>query len=386
MNLLGRFIRFLVVSAFKLLLSLIAVIVRFVVLPILRSALRVLRGLVFTSLVATVNGPRQFTDRLASEWTLRVLDLGIQRDNVDQIYVLCRFLVGSRIVLGWVVAILFTVAVLRVVYGLFHLIRWNPGGNRMSIFPPFVDGGREKMGRHSIITEDNVLQAVRMFRWVTRSVLVMFFGGANKRIKALEKLLPKLEREGKLAVDWHRGEKVYSMPRKKKVKPVSMDHEIVCAEILSLLWRCRMEEGEIFPERAFRGFGIVPEGGIRYSEKRNTMLIFEYCTRSNFTHGGVMKSKITRYKKYLSAIEARVKRSVTVLFVIDIERYKVREFVGRIRRILDEPVFSDYAGSSQYPFFFTDYQTFKSVPVGKALIAQIYFWQNGKEWRLTDND
>ena len=142
-------------------------------------------------------------------------------------------------------------------------------------------------------------------------------------------MLPKLEREGKLEVDWHRGEKVYSIPRKKKVNPVSMDHEIACAEILCRLWRCRMEEGEIFTERAFRGFGIVPEAGIRYSEERNTMLIFEYCTRSNFTHGGVMKSKITRYKKYLPAMEKKLKRNITVLFVIDIERYKVKEFVRK---------------------------------------------------------
>jgi hypothetical protein len=242
------------------------------------------------------------------------------------------------------------------------------------------------MRRHSIITEDNVFQAVRMFRWVTRATLVMFFEGAEKRIKALETLLPKLEQEGRLAVDWHKGEKVYSMPRKIKVKPVSMDHEIACADILCRLWRCRMEEGEIFGERAFRGFRIVAESAIRYSEERNAMLFFEYCTRSNFTHGGVMKSKLTRYKKYLPDIEAKVKRSVTVLFVIDIERSKVGEFVRRMQRILSEPVFSDLAGSSRYPFFFTDYQTFKSVPVGEALSAKIYFWQDGEEWRLTGND
>jgi hypothetical protein len=242
------------------------------------------------------------------------------------------------------------------------------------------------MGRHSIITEDDILHAVRMFRWVKRSGLVLLFGGEEKRIKSLEIHLPKLEREGRLAVDWHKGEKVYSPAHKKKVNPVSMDHEIACADILSRLWRCRMEEGEIFPERAFRGFGIVPEAGIRYSKERNTMLIFEYCTRSNFTHGGVMKSKVTRYKKHLSAIQSKVERKVTVLFIIDIERYKVREFVERMSSILNEPVFFDSAGAFQSPFFFTDYQTFKSVPVGGALTAKIYFWQNGNEWRLTNND
>jgi len=265
------------------------------------------------------------------------------------------------------------------------------------------------MGRHSIITEDDILSAVRMFRWVTRLILVLFFGGGVKRIKALESMLPKLEREGRLFSEWHRGEKVYSMPRKEKGKPVSMDHEIACAEILVRLWRCRMdEEREIVPERTFRGFRIVAEGGIRYSEERKTMLIFEYCTRSNFKHGGVMKSKITRYKKYLPEMEAKFKRNITVLFVIDIERSQVKDFVRSMSHFLDEPIFSSFDGSVErevgsvadgrtsafpegdsfpsYPFFFTDYQTFKSVPIGEALTAKIYFWKDGNEWRLTGND
>lgn len=265
------------------------------------------------------------------------------------------------------------------------------------------------MGRHSIITKDDVLRAVRIFRWVTRLILALFFGGGARRIKALEKLLPKLEREGRLFSEWHRGEKVYSIARKERVKPVSMDHEIACADILVRLWRCRMEESEIVPERAFRSFGIVPENGIRYSEERNTMLITEHESRKDFmNHRGVMKSKLTRYKKYLPAMEAKFQRSITVLFVIDIERNKVKEFVGRMGHILDEPVFSGFVGSLKrdvgsvadgdqsalpegdrfpsHPFFFTDYQTFRRVPVGEALTAKIYFLNDGKEWRLTEND
>ncbi len=248
------------------------------------------------------------------------------------------------------------------------------------------------MRRHSIITEDIVLQLVKVLRWATRLILVLYFWGVEKRAKALEMLLPQLEREGKLAVTWHKGEKVYSVARKKRVKPVSMDHEIACALILVLLLRCRMEESEIVPERAFRSFGIVPEDGIRYSDVRNTMLIFEYCTRSNFTHGGVMKSKITRYRKYLPQMEAKFKRSITVLFVIDIERSRVREFVGTLKRdvgfVADGRTSALYGGDTFPfdPFFFTDYQTFKSVPIGEALTAKIYFWTDGNEWRLTNND
>ncbi len=241
------------------------------------------------------------------------------------------------------------------------------------------------MPRHYAITERQILEAVKLFRWVTRMLLTMYFGGVVKRIKALEVLLPKLEREEKIVAVWHKGEKVYSTPRENKVLPVSLDHEIACADILIRLWRCRMEESEIFSERVFRGNSIVPEGGLRYSKKRQTMLIFEFCTEMNFSHGGVMKSKLTRYKKHLPNMEAKVQRVITVLFVIGINRARVKDFVVRVRKMLDEPVISTLTGEARYPFFFTDYQTFKNVPVGKALTEKIYFWHDANEWRLTND-
>lgn len=285
------------------------------------------------------------------------------------------------------------------------MIRWDSGEDHWSILPPFVERNQEKMGRHSIITKADVLKIVRLLRWVTRAVLVLFFAGRARRIKALEKLLPILEREGFLAFDWHRGEKVYSIARKDRVGPVSMGHEIACALILVLFWRCRMEEGEIIPERAFRGFGIVPENGLRFSEERNTMLIFEFETPQDFVRK--MKSKITRYLKYLPAMEAKFKRNITVLFVIDVERSKVKDFVNRISQLASMTNFADWDDTGERedgsdgslrsplyqgdtfplnPFFFTDYQTLKSAPIGEALRAKIYFWHDGDEWSLSDND
>lgn len=262
------------------------------------------------------------------------------------------------------------------------------------------------MRRHSIITKADVLRAVRILRWSTRFILVLYFGGRKRRVKALEKILPAMERDGLLLGDWHRGEKVYSIPRKRRMKPVSMEHEIACALILVLFWRCRMEESEIVPERAFRGFEIVPEGGLRYAERRGTMLVFEYCTRSNFKHGGVMKSKITRYLKNLPKMETKFKRAVTVLFVIDVERDTVREFVLRMNREfagrgvlvadgMEERGVGSVADASASPdgdrfpfdpFFFIDFESLKSLPVGNALTANKFFWSDGSEWSLSKND
>ena len=86
-------------------------------LPWILAALRFLINLVTGSLSATVQGPGRYTQWLASEWTRQLLDLGVSRDYLDQIYGLCRLLVVVRIVAGLAVATLFTVAILRVVFG-----------------------------------------------------------------------------------------------------------------------------------------------------------------------------------------------------------------------------------------------------------------------------
>jgi len=119
MNLLFRLLRFLTITIFNLLLSLIALVFTLAVLPILIWVVRMLRGLVFLSFTATVNGPGEYTNQLASEWTRGFIERGFDRNRIDEIYSLCRFAAGSVIVLGWVVSILFTVTVLRVVFGFF---------------------------------------------------------------------------------------------------------------------------------------------------------------------------------------------------------------------------------------------------------------------------
>jgi hypothetical protein len=70
------------------------------------------------SLTAIVIGPRQYVDRLAAEWTQRLLVLGGLRDHLDRLHQLCRFLAAIMVVLGWVVTTLLTVSILRVVFGI----------------------------------------------------------------------------------------------------------------------------------------------------------------------------------------------------------------------------------------------------------------------------
>ena len=118
MNLLLRLVLFIVRLISRLLIRILVVLIRLLI-PFILAILRILRALVALSLTAIVYGPRQFTELLALEWTRRLLDLGVSRDHLDRLYSLCRCLVFSTIVLGWVVTILFTVAILRVVFGFF---------------------------------------------------------------------------------------------------------------------------------------------------------------------------------------------------------------------------------------------------------------------------
>ena len=103
----------------RILLYLLVLLFRFLVVPLLTLVVRLLRSLVSLSLTATVHGPRGFIDRLAGEWTERIVELTENRRHIAEIFQLCRVLVGTLVVLGWVVATIFTVSILRVVFGFF---------------------------------------------------------------------------------------------------------------------------------------------------------------------------------------------------------------------------------------------------------------------------
>lgn len=116
MSLLWRTLRFFVSAGIRLALALITVAIR-VLAPVALSALRSLRNLIFMSMTATVHGPRQYANRLASQWTRQVIEMGASIEYIDEIYSLCHFTVMSMIVSGWIVSVVFTTIILRVVFG-----------------------------------------------------------------------------------------------------------------------------------------------------------------------------------------------------------------------------------------------------------------------------
>ena len=109
-----RFLFWLLRTLFFLLVTLLGLL-----LPVLLFVLRALRDLVAMSFAATVNGPAPFTDRLAGEWTQQLIELGAPLDHIDPIFQFCRLVARSIIVLGWLISIVFTMQILRVVFGIF---------------------------------------------------------------------------------------------------------------------------------------------------------------------------------------------------------------------------------------------------------------------------
>jgi hypothetical protein len=109
----GRIVRLI----FSFLTALLLMILR-LLLPATLVVLGWLFSLLTTALVATVNGPRQSVESMASDWTRRLIAFGVSREHLDIAYRLCRFLATLVILLGWLLAAFFAVAFGRIVFGI----------------------------------------------------------------------------------------------------------------------------------------------------------------------------------------------------------------------------------------------------------------------------
>ncbi len=91
-----------------------------------------------------------------------------------------------------------------------------------------------------------------------------------------------------------------------------------------------------------------------------------------------MKGKLQAYDRNLEKIEKKFNANAMVVFVLDVPKGVVERFV------LGERL----AGSGKSfigKIFFTDYETFKKVPIGEQLTAPIYFWNDGQQYPLRQN-
>lgn len=223
------------------------------------------------------------------------------------------------------------------------------------------------------------LEVASIFHWATRDHFVIWFTGEPGRHKRTERVLPALVKKGKLGAIRFGRKLIYAIPEFVKIQPpfgtfpIHPVHGLGCTEGLVRMIRSR-NDCEIVPERFFRKakLGSVPEWGVLYPEGK--MLLYEFSTESNFYLRGNIKRKITRYRKSLSKINDLFIAESIVLFVLDVPRWDIKQFIEQIKPV----------GES---FFFTDYQNFKEVPLGEQTRAPIYIWgEDGNYYSLKGDE
>jgi hypothetical protein len=234
-----------------------------------------------------------------------------------------------------------------------------------------------EMKRHTISIQ-SFLDALSVFHWATVDDFALWFPGHLRRSRRVLKRLTDL---GKVRAIKYGKRLIYALPRKSKAVKDEYSgsskiyHGLCCTKSLVRFWRANTN-GEIFAERFFYPGKCVPEWGIRYPN--NTMLLFEFCTRDNFKRPSVMKGKFRAYDEFIPDFREEFKASIAVLFVVDISRSEVERYVGSLAD-------ARYNGDTfPEPFYFCDYETFLSVPIGEQLKAKIYFWSDGKEYSLNE--
>jgi hypothetical protein len=212
------------------------------------------------------------------------------------------------------------------------------------------------------------------FHWAFMIHFVLMFTGKEERHKQIERVLPSLVKMRKLVCTRYGKKYIYALPHfltfvpsSEAYYPHNPYHGLMCTEALVRFVRADTE-CEIYPEKFFKSnrFGVVPEWGVKYN--RGSVLLFEFCTASNFFLRGNVQGKITRYEKNTEKFTEKMGHEPLVVFVLDIPKLEVVEFVSR------------YSPDRQ--FFFVDAQTFKSVPMGEQLTAPIYLWGDVKEYPL----
>jgi hypothetical protein len=217
-----------------------------------------------------------------------------------------------------------------------------------------------------------VMDFMEVAHWASnRQIQIGMRGYATKRYTTLERILKRKSKNGELRSAIYDQIKVYAKPMKSKTfDGAKIYHGLGCTECAVSYKAAAAALGmeyDMLPERLFRSYGRVPEFGMRY--EYGTILLCEFSTKHDVNHTGKIRGKLNGYDDCLPDIERDFNAKPFVVFVLDVPRDRVRRLV------------SDYDPSRSH--FFTDYETFKSVPMGQALIAPIYIWKDGKEYPLT---
>jgi hypothetical protein len=189
-------------------------------------------------------------------------------------------------------------------------------------------------------------------------------GKEAKRDRQTEIILRRLstrKQKGLLSVRYG-NKKVYALRKRgRSLDESTIYHGLACTECLVRFYRSKTE-GEIIPEKSFTGCGLVPDGGITYPN--NTILLWEFSTKSNVLFHRLIEGKLRAYERNLPIIEEKFNGKAGVVYILDVDRATVERKLEKWK--------------DTGPYWFTDYETFLKVEIGNALTAPIYFRPDGR--------
>jgi len=213
------------------------------------------------------------------------------------------------------------------------------------------------------ISQDDYMKAGQIFHWAFADHYKLWFTGKLDRHRRTETMLPRLVRKGLLVEAYFGKRKVYAV---KRLQGTLIGHGLGVTETIVRIHK-KGDDGVYLPERIFKGQSSVPDWGLK---KNGNLLLVEYSTQNNFEAARIIKTKMSSYRKNLPKIVATFGvDNAYVLFVLDVSLERVQNFIAKNR-------FQD-------PYFFVDFETFKSVPFEDQLSNEIYLWGDGSKGHIT---
>jgi hypothetical protein len=201
--------------------------------------------------------------------------------------------------------------------------------------------------------------------WMKEDFQLWFRGKAPHKDKKMETILARIGNgtRNRLRVLTYPGTKkfVYALPRyAKNVDPdddAYFYHETHCTKCL-VRYRLTDPTCEVFPQKDFKGYHSVPDWAAKY--QNGLILLGEFSSRRDTVRA--LQHKLATYPKTLPKIERDFKAEAVVVFILDVERWKVLDKVQKFK--------------PNGPFRFIDAKSFFDADVNAAFDAP-YIYPDG---------
>lgn len=208
--------------------------------------------------------------------------------------------------------------------------------------------------------------------WFTQKDLTEWLTGSFERKRFVEKLLPQLVAEKKLKAARHGKKLVYRLNHSQLRHGTShLEHDLMCTQLIIRFGK--QERGEIVSELFFleqkERFACIPDFAVLYHKM---VMLCEYSTADNFRRTKLMNGKLKAYRKHLFWFADYFENDVSVLFIFDAPRHKVKQFVQA------------YTSFKDTCFYFIDLASLLQTPKDKLLTAPLFIWSgDGKAYPLS---